>query len=437
MIGAFLRRNVCGAMHVCACSAVLLAGIAAARAEVGAAVREIIENQHRIMILREAAGREDRAEARRAGQYLFFRNLEVGHKLVAEITQSTPDMPARYMEMARVLDEPGYEDEDRLVLRSVLEAASRKLPPDQRRDANQRLERLAALRKALGVDVESAMQRIPLKAGRANSLRWQAYVDRVERTATARQVLQDLDHELVAAPEPIVGLTEAVAIARVLEWNGEELPERSVLLTFDDGPHPIHTPAILDILKGQGVHAIFFQVGRNLGEVDHGLPVAGHNQAVVSRLVLEGHAVGNHSFTHPVLPRLDSPGIAREIEETQALIEAMVPEGIGRTGGFRPPYGARDDRVLAQIEQHHLRSMVWNIDSEDWADPLPQSIAHRVVQEAERTGRGIVLMHDIHARTVEALPIVIRELKQRGFRFVRWDGQKLVADSPVEASARP
>lgn len=406
-----------------------------ARADVGAMVREIIENQHRILILREAAGVEDRAEARRAGQYLFFRNKQLGRALVDEVAQSVTQMPVRYRDMTRVLDESTYVDEDRLVLRSVLESLVRRLPPDERRDASQRLGRFADLRTTLGGSFEAAFQHVPLKSGPALRSSWEAYVARLLHTTTAHQILVDMDHELVVAPESAADQMGAVARARVLEWNGEELPAKTVLLTFDDGPHPIHTPEVLDILKGQGVHAIFFQIGRNLGEVKQGLALPGHNQAIVSRLLREGHAIGNHSFTHPVLPKLDSQRVAREIADTQTLIEAMVPEGIGRTGGFRPPYGARDDKVLAQIDQHHLRSMVWNIDSEDWADPLPQSVAHRVVREAEKVGRGIVLMHDIHARTVEALPVVIRELRARGFRFARWNGERLVVDVVAEVGA--
>jgi peptidoglycan/xylan/chitin deacetylase (PgdA/CDA1 family) len=412
----------------------LLLCASAARADISAGVREFVENQRRILVLRDAANLEDRAEARRAGQYLFFHNQQLGRRLVDEITHSPQVMPARYLEMIRALDDSAYGDEDRLFFRSILEALSRRLPPGEHRDANQRLQHLAELRKVLGDSFESAFQLVPLKPGRAHANRWEEYVARLAQTMTAKKILADLDRELASDPEPPTQLTEAAARARVLEWNGEELPDKAVLLTFDDGPHPIHTPVILDILKEHDVQAVFFQVGRNLGEISHGVAMPGHNQKIVSRLILEGHAIGNHSFTHPVLPKLDNQHVAREIADTQALIEAMVPEGNGRTGTFRPPYGARDDKVLGQIEQHHLRSVVWNIDSEDWADPLPDSVVHRVVQETEKAGRGIILMHDIHARTVEALPKVILELKKRGFRFARWDGKTLVVHPTSQAN---
>ena len=400
-----------------------------AQANVVLDARELVENQHRILVLRDAANLEVQSEARKAGQYLFFRNQQIGRKMVEEITHSPQDMPMRYCELTSILDEPTYSDEDRLGFRSLLEALSRRLPSAEQRDANLRLEQLSQLRKSLGANFDTAFQRVPLRPGHAHSSRWIDYVDKIKQGTTPQKILSELERELVVAPEAMTEQPEAAARAHVLEWNGEELPAKTVLLTFDDGPHPIHTPAVLDILKEYGVHSIFFQIGRNLGEVINGVAVPGHNQPVVSRLLLEGHAVGNHSFTHPVLPKLDKQNIALEIAETQALIESMVPQGVGRSGGFRPPYGARNERVLAEIELHHLRSVVWNIDSEDWADPLPESIAHRIVQEAEKSGRGIVLMHDIHARTVEALPVVIRELKKRGFQFARWDGERLVVDS--------
>ena len=436
MISRRLREAIRPKVLLHACVTALLLCAAAAQADVGAMVKQLIENQRRILVLREVASQWERAEARRAGQYLFFHNQELARALVERITHSLLDMPARYREMTNVLDESAYSDEDRLIVRAALEALSRRLPKNERRDAIRRLARLTELRKLLRADFDHAFQRIPLTVVPPRAAQWAAYVSRISGATSARKILEELDHELVGAPEPIADLTEAAARGHVLEWNGEELPERTVLLTFDDGPHSIYTPAILDILKEHGVHAVFFEIGHNLGEVSHGVATPGHNQSIVSRLILEGHALGNHSFTHPVLPRLNRQLIAREIADTQALIEVMVPEGHGRTHGFRPPYGARDDNVLAQIDLHHLRSVIWNVDSEDWADPVPESIAHRVVREAEKAGRGIVLMHDIHARTVEALPLVIRELRKRGFQFAWWDGQKLVVD-PVSGMVAP
>ena len=221
---------------------------------------------------------------------------------------------------------------------------------------------------------------------------------------------------------------EAAARARFLEWDGSELPPRSVLLTFDDGPHASNTPRVLDILQAQGVHAIFYLVGRNVGVVKDGKPAPGVNADLVRRMAAEGHAVGNHSYSHPVLPKLDNPNLKREVENTQRLIEALA-SAPARTGTLRPPFGARNDRVLAEIDSHRLRSVMWNVDSLDWADPVPESIVRRVLVEVEAQGGGIILMHDIHARTVDALPRIIRALKDRGYAFLRWDGARLVRDA--------
>ena len=92
-----------------------------------------------------------------------------------------------------------------------------------------------------------------------------------------------------------------------------------------------------------------------------------------------------------------------------------------------PCNGARNDLVLAEVTARGLRSVLWNIDSRDWADPLPRSVAHRVIEETLREGRGIILFHDIHSRAVDALPVVIEELQKRGFQFARFEQGKLVA----------
>ena len=113
----------------------------------------------------------------------------------------------------------------------------------------------------------------------------------------------------------------------------------------------------------------------------------------------------------------------------------MVPSTTPRTRTLRPPYGARNDRVLAMMDSERLRSAMWNVDSMDWADPVPESITRRVLREIERDGRGIILMHDIHARAVDALPAIISGLKQRGYTFLRWDGARLVQEA--ESSSLP
>lgn len=415
------------------------------RAEVEQTARSLVENQRRILILRDAGeGVEQsaghiKAEAHRAGVYLFFVNQHLAKALHQEILADPSQQVSEYERLTTVMDDPAYFPEDRLVFRGVLESMAPFLPQEQQADANQRLEELKALRTSLGREFDQALQMPPvgkslgkfIKGKMAASESWGNYLERITALESPQQILEALDQDRVAEYGQEEPTAEAIARGRFFEWDGEALPEKVILLTFDDGPHSVHTPAILDILKANQIRAVFFQLGVNLGTVSAGKPSPGHHADIQERLVAEGHAVGNHSFSHPVLTKLTDEAISREISDTQALLEVMVPQQNSRTGGFRPPYGARNDRVMAQIDRHGLRSVVWNIDSEDWADPIPASIAHRVAEEAERYGRGIVLMHDIHGRTVDALPLVIDALKKRDFKFAYWDGKRITVDVSV------
>lgn len=223
--------------------------------------------------------------------------------------------------------------------------------------------------------------------------------------------------------------------AREREWRGLELPAHTVVLSFDDGPHAQHTPQILATLGQHGLKALFFQVGRNLGERKNGVIQLSRNEELEKQIVAAGHAIGNHSYSHAKLPRHNEAEIKEEIELTQALLTLAVPEGPARTGLFRAPYGAVNEAVLAETEAQHLRLVLWNVDSLDWADPSPPSIVKRVMAELKKAGRGIILMHDIHAHSAEALPLLIEALKAEGYRFAHWDGQGFSPTPPKDSSS--
>lgn len=223
--------------------------------------------------------------------------------------------------------------------------------------------------------------------------------------------------------------------AREREWRGLELPAHTVVLSFDDGPHPQYTPQILATLAQHDLKALFFQIGRNLGERNKGVIQFSRNEDLEKRIVAAGHAIGNHSYSHAKLPRYSEAQVKEEIQLTEALLALAVPEGPARTGFFRAPYGAVNDVVLAETESQHLRLVLWNVDSMDWADPSPASIVRRVMAELKKAGRGIILMHDIHAHSVEALPLLIEALKAEGYRFAHWDGQGFSLTAPSGAGS--
>jgi peptidoglycan/xylan/chitin deacetylase (PgdA/CDA1 family)/TolA-binding protein len=194
----------------------------------------------------------------------------------------------------------------------------------------------------------------------------------------------------------------------------------TVALTFDDGPHPRYTDQVLDVVQKYGLHAVFFEVGKNLGTIDDKNAVTLGPAAQASyRILASGSMLGNHSYSHPVLPKLDEAKLTKEIDSTNTLLAYILksPPVL-----FRPPYGAANASILTRIQADKMKTVIWNVDSEDWADPVPNSVAQRVITEVEKQKRGIILFHDIHKTGLEALPAVIETLESDGYKFVTWNG---------------
>lgn len=203
-------------------------------------------------------------------------------------------------------------------------------------------------------------------------------------------------------------------------WGGG-LPKKTVVLSFDDGPHKRRTNKVLDILDEYSATAYFFALGEKLGTVnDDGEARLGRAAATARRIVDEGHVLANHSFDHPTMSNLSEPDRERQLNQTSRLIEALGGSG---TGLFRPPYGAKDDKLDRMTARKGMAEIMWNVDSMDWADPVPESIVDRTIRELEKQKRGILLFHDIHNQTVEALPDILTQLAERGYRVVALDGQ--------------
>ena len=176
-----------------------------------------------------------------------------------------------------------------------------------------------------------------------------------------------------------------------------------VALTFDDGPHPSLTPQLLDILADRNVKATFYVVGRAVA----------HSPQIVRRMVEEGHEVGNHSWSHPVLSSWSQVGILQEIDRTnQAVFDAagVIP----RT--FRPPYGAFElHQRLSLINDRDMPTVLWSVDPEDWRLPGQQYITNFILSNS--TAGSIILTHDIHAPTVKSFPAILDGLIMHGYGF--------------------
>ena len=189
--------------------------------------------------------------------------------------------------------------------------------------------------------------------------------------------------------------------------------QEMVALTFDDGPDPEWTPAVLDILKARGVKATFFVIGKSVERYPW----------IAKRIIEEGHQIGNHSFTHPNLAEIPEPLIKLELNATQRLIESVT--GLSTTL-FRPPYNADskpsklEELVPIKVAQSlGYMTILENIDPKDWQTENGQQIIDRI-KEARPLG-NIVLLHDgggDRSGTVEALPKLLDYFAERGDRLV-------------------
>ena len=206
------------------------------------------------------------------------------------------------------------------------------------------------------------------------------------------------------------------------QYNEVPMSRPIVALTFDDGPHPELTPRLLDILRENGVRATFYVVGRN---------VTAHPD-IARRIVAEGHEIANHSYNHPALTSLGSARLNQEIAGTS---EAIFRATGRRPTNMRPPYGAINDRVRAAIlRDHGLDVILWSCDPLDWKRPGADAVRRRLVDGA--TPGGILLAHDIHPGTIEAVPGVVRDLKAKGYGFATVS-QLLALREPRPATPSP
>lgn len=182
------------------------------------------------------------------------------------------------------------------------------------------------------------------------------------------------------------------------------VPGPYVALTFDDGPNPHTTPQVLDILRRYRAKATFFVVGENAARYKH----------IVSRAASEGHEIGSHTWDHASLVKLSRANIVSQMDRTAAAIR----EAIGHAPTvMRPPYGATNPAIIEMLaERYGTPSILWSVDTQDWKHPGVSVVVHRAVDRAKNG--SIILLHDIHASTLDAVEGVVRGLQARGFRLV-------------------
>jgi peptidoglycan/xylan/chitin deacetylase (PgdA/CDA1 family) len=177
-----------------------------------------------------------------------------------------------------------------------------------------------------------------------------------------------------------------------------------IAMTYDDGPHPSNTPRLLDILAARNIKATFYVIGSSVNQ----------NPGVLRRTVAEGHEIGNHSHTHPLLSKLGDSQLRSEMQRCE--------DAIGRAAGvrprtMRPPYGGLLQRQRELVKQEFgYPTILWSVDPLDWKRPGASVIANRIVSST--TAGGIVLAHDLHSQTIDSMPQALDGLLRRGFKFV-------------------
>ena len=177
-----------------------------------------------------------------------------------------------------------------------------------------------------------------------------------------------------------------------------------IAMTFDDGPHPHNTPRLLDILRTRNIKATFFVIGQSVDLYPQ----------VVRRTVAEGHEIGNHTYTHRLLSKLSDSDIKLDL--------ARCRDAVARAAGvqprtMRPPYGGLLQRQREMVySECGYPTILWSVDPLDWRRPGPSVVSSRILQAT--TSGSIILSHDLHSPTVDAMPATLDGLLHRGFRFV-------------------
>ena len=196
-----------------------------------------------------------------------------------------------------------------------------------------------------------------------------------------------------------------------------------IALTFDDGPHPQNTPRLLDMLKESNIKCTFFLIGKS----------ASTWPAVVKRIVEEGHEVANHTWDHKQLNLMKD---TRAIDELQRTHDAIVNACGTAPVLYRPPYGAIKVAQRAMImEKLHYPTILWDIDTQDWRSPRTVTKVHDSILKNAHPG-AIILCHDIHQPTIDAMPSTLDDLIAKGFQF-RTVSQLIKMEADAAAAPKP
>jgi peptidoglycan/xylan/chitin deacetylase (PgdA/CDA1 family) len=192
---------------------------------------------------------------------------------------------------------------------------------------------------------------------------------------------------------------------------GERRPSRRLALTFDDGPNDPHTLRLLDVLARHNVRATFFMVGSFVEQ----------RPEIARAVAAAGHAIGNHTHTHPNLIFHSGSVVRRELQDCERVLDDA---GVVHASLFRPPFGGRTPIVLRTARDMGLEPIMWSVTAQDWKPHSPEKIAQLVHRQV--LGGDVILLHDgghlsmgaDRSASVRATELIIQRYQGEGYEFV-------------------
>ena len=246
-----------------------------------------------------------------------------------------------------------------------------------------------------------------------------------------------------AAPSPVIAVQadapcanpDALGVSRIVEVDttggpgfGFEhfkqldfLADKEVVLTFDDGPWPGNTPAVLKALSDQCTKAVFFSIGKH----------AGYHPEILRQVYAAGHTVGTHTWSHANLnsKKMNEQQVKDEIEKGMSAVKLAL--GTAPAPFFRFPELQHNPAAVAYLGQRNVAIFSCDLDSFDFRkNSTPDKVVQTVMTKLDKLGKGIILMHDFQKHTAEALPELLRRLKAGGYKVVQ-----MKAKAPLETLA--
>lgn len=203
---------------------------------------------------------------------------------------------------------------------------------------------------------------------------------------------------------PSNGFSNNISGNKQITWNRGSANSKYIAMTFDDGPVSANTTRLLDMLKRRNIMATFYVIGTRVQ----------NNQSLVRRMVAEGHEVGNHTWTHGKLTTMSDSKVRWELDKTR---DAIVAAAGVKPRTMRPPYGALSTRQRSMIfREYGYPTIMWDVDPQDWKKPGVSVVRNRILSKTKNG--SIILLHDLHSASVDAVPSTLDALLNKGYKFV-------------------